>query len=72
MLDFVIVGDAKVGGIVDQAAVDEKSDIADPEFVTCVRESMLSMVFAPPANDGWVTVVYPILFAPDDESSRDE
>ncbi len=72
VIDFMIVGDAKVGGIVDQAKINEKSDIDDPEFATCVRESMLSMVFAPPENDGWVTVTYPILFSPDDdEEPRD-
>jgi len=71
VLDFVIVGDAKVGGIVDQAAVNKESDIADPEFTSCMRESMLSMVFAPPGNDGWVSVTYPFVFAPDDEEARD-
>jgi hypothetical protein len=70
VIDFMIVGDAKVGGIVDQAKIEETSDIADPEFATCVRESMLSMVFEPPDNDGWVSVAYPILFDPDDEQPR--
>jgi len=67
VIDFVIVGDAKVGGIVDQAAINDRTDITDAEFTQCIRESMLSMVFAPPDNNGWVTVTYPILFAPDDE-----
>jgi hypothetical protein len=71
VIDFMIVGDAKVGGIVDQVKINEKSDIDDREFATCVRESMLSMVFAPPENDGWMTVTYPILFSPGDEEPRD-
>jgi hypothetical protein len=71
VVDFMIVGDAKVGGIVDQAEIDEQSDIEDAEFRTCLRESMLSMVFEAPENDGWVTVTYPFVFAPDDEGQRD-
>ncbi len=73
VVDFMIVGDSKVGGIVDQAKINERTDIADEEFTTCMRESMLSMVFAPPENNGWVTVTYPFQFSPgdDDEESRD-
>jgi hypothetical protein len=71
VVDFMIVGDAKVGGIVDQAKINDRSDIEDPEFRTCLRESMLTMVFAPPENDGWVTVTYPFAFAPDDEDQHD-
>jgi hypothetical protein len=48
----LIVGDAKVGRIVDQTEIDEASDTTDPEVATGVHESMLSMVFAPPENDG--------------------
>jgi hypothetical protein len=73
VVDFMIVGDAKVGGIVDQAKINERTDITDAEFTGCIRESMLSMVFAPPDNDGWVTVTYPFEFSPDgdDEAPRD-
>jgi hypothetical protein len=72
VVDFMIVGDAKVGGIVDQAKINDRSDITDAVFTGCIRESMLSMVFAPPENNGWITVTYPFLFSPDDdESERD-
>jgi hypothetical protein len=67
VVDFMIVGDAKVGGIVDQAEINLRSDIGDEELRSCIRESMLSMVFAPPDNNGWVTVTYPFVFSPDDE-----
>jgi hypothetical protein len=66
-IDFMIVGDAKVGGIVDQAQINDKTDITDSRFVECMRESMLSMVFAPPDENGWVTVTYPFRFSPEDE-----
>ena len=74
VVDFMIVGDAKSGGIVDQAKINERTDIADTDFTTCIRESMLSMVFAPPENNGWVTVTYPFVFSPDEddeEATRD-
>jgi hypothetical protein len=67
VIDFMIVGDKKVGGIVDQAKINERTDIADAEFTACVRESMLSMVFAPPDDNGWVTVTYPFKFSPGDD-----
>ena len=73
VIDFMIVGDAKVGGIVDQAKINERTDITDSEFTGCISESMLSVVFAPPDNDGWVTVTYPFEFSPDgdDEAPQD-
>jgi hypothetical protein len=69
VVDFMIVGDKKVGGIVDQAEINARSDIDDEELKTCIRESMLSMVFAPPDDNGWVTVTYPFVFSPDDDDS---
>jgi hypothetical protein len=65
VIDFAIVGDAQVGGIVDRADLDPGTDIRDPEFLTCMQESMLSMVFEPPDHSGWVTVTYPFEFSPD-------
>jgi hypothetical protein len=70
VIDFMIVGDAKVGGIVDQAKTDKSSDITDPEFSTCVRESMLSMVFEPPENDGWLIVRLPVRFEPSAQEKK--
>ena len=69
VIDFMIVGDTEIGGIVEQAKFNHASDIHDPGFETCMRESMLSMVFSPPENDGWVTVTYPIEFSPEEEDS---
>jgi len=69
VVDFMIVGDAKVGGIVDQAKINDRTDIADAQMSDCIRESMLSMVFSPPENNGWVTVTYPFVFAPDGDGS---
>ncbi|MET0594086.1 MAG: AgmX/PglI C-terminal domain-containing protein [Polyangiaceae bacterium] len=69
VVDFMIVGDTKVGGIVDQAKINDRTTIADTKMTDCLRESMLSMVFAAPDNDGWVTVTYPFVFAPDGDGA---
>jgi hypothetical protein len=71
VVDFMIVGDTKVGGIVDQAKINERTTIADPKMTDCLRESMLSMVFAPPEDDGWMTVTYPFVFLPDADDGRE-
>jgi hypothetical protein len=65
-LHFQIIGDRKVGGVVDEAKFLEGTTIDDREFQTCVRESMLSVSFAAPPDDGSLTVTYPITFSPDE------
>jgi hypothetical protein len=62
---LVIVGDPRVGGVVESVAIDdEQTTLVDPEFRTCIRESLMSIAFdAPPG--GRLTVGYPLEFAPD-------
>ena len=64
---FVIVGDPKVGGVVESVDVLDKSTLRDPDFVECLRQSFLGVTFPPPKGGGAVTVEYPIVFAPDDD-----
>jgi hypothetical protein len=63
---FRVIGDHKVGGVVDEAKLVDGTTIDDREMQTCVRESMMSVSFDAPPHDGELTVVYPIEFAPDD------
>ncbi len=65
-LDFKILGDESVGGVVDELEVHAADSVADERLTTCIRESMLSLAFRPPPDDGWVTITYPIVFAPDE------
>jgi hypothetical protein len=65
IVNFTIVGAPGVGGIVDEAEINDRTDITDREFLMCMRESMLTMVFEAPQYEGWTTVVYPFEFAPD-------
>lgn len=63
---FKIVGDEKVGGILDDVEIETEGGLGDEKFVTCMRESLSSIAFEAPPKKGWVTVTYPILLSPDD------
>ena len=66
-MSFTIVADEKLGGILeDVEAKHDDAGLADEKMTTCMRESMSTLAFRPPAHGGIVTVVYPIEFAPDD------
>jgi hypothetical protein len=66
---FRIIGDHKVGGVVDEVKMTDDTTITDPEFQTCVRESMMSVSFDAPPDDGELTVIFPIRFSPDDDEA---
>lgn len=65
LVDVTIAGDKGVGGVVDSVTVDSGGLPDDDSFVTCLRESMMSMVFdAPPQGQHQVTFTMPIDFSP--------
>ncbi len=67
-MSFTIVADDKLGAIVEDVEADHgDSGVADERMTTCMRESLSTLSFRPPAHGGYVTVVYPILFSPDDD-----
>jgi hypothetical protein len=67
-MSFSIVADEKLGAIIEDVEADHgDSGIADEKMTTCMRESLSTVSFRPPAHGGLVTVVYPILFSPDDD-----
>ena len=65
-LSFDILGDRKVGGVVDDMKLDDSTTIDDPEMLTCLQESMMSVSFAAPPQDGTLSIVYPFTFESDD------
>jgi hypothetical protein len=67
VMKFTIEGDEKIGGIVDNASFGDGTDIDDPEFRTCMRESLLSVAFKAPDEGGHVDVQYPLEFSTDDD-----
>jgi hypothetical protein len=74
VFSFRIVGDPSVGGVIEDAEFAEGSEIKDAEMETCTRESMMSLSLdKPPSGGGYVTVTYPVAFAPgDDEGDAGE
>lgn len=66
-MSFTIAADADLGGIVEDAEVAETSGLKDDKMTTCMRESLSTLAFPPPAHDGVVTVKYPIILSPDGE-----
>jgi hypothetical protein len=65
VLEFDIMGDEDVGGIVDGVVPGEGTDVANPEFIECMSESMMTVMFPPPVGGGVVHVSYPLLFEPE-------
>jgi hypothetical protein len=64
-LQFKIVGDRRVGAVVDAADVDNSSDITDPLFLECLTESMKTVNFAaPPDGTQAITSRFSMRFAP--------
>jgi hypothetical protein len=67
-MSFTIVADEKLGGIVEDADANHgDGGLADEKMTTCMRESLSTLAFRPPAQGGYVTVVYPISFSNDDD-----
>lgn len=72
--DFVILGDERVGGVVDEVTLEsgdrdagpDAGVLGDGEFQTCLRESMMAMAFRPPPGRGRLRVRYPFRFQPGD------
>lgn len=65
VLELSIVGDADVGGVVEQVDLGEGTSLSDAELASCVTESLYATVFdAPPQGEERVTVTYPIALEP--------
>lgn len=64
--EFVIVGDERVGGVVDEVTVEPgDGGLSDEGFSTCLSGSMSTMAFRPPPGRGSLRVRYPFVFTPD-------
>ncbi|HVH97928.1 MAG TPA: AgmX/PglI C-terminal domain-containing protein [Enhygromyxa sp.] len=65
IMKFTIVAVEEIGGVVEEAEIDEASTL-DNEFMhECIRESLMAVTFEPPTDGGRVEVTYPINFSPD-------
>ena len=69
ILDVTIVGDEAVGGVVDEVTVSPESTLDDSDLVSCLRESMMAMMFrAPPRGSRKVDFTLPLDFAPESDA----
>ncbi|MEM9457302.1 MAG: AgmX/PglI C-terminal domain-containing protein [Myxococcota bacterium] len=64
VMQFRIVGEPDVGGIVQEVQMAEDSEIQHADLVECMRESMMSVSFDPPEDGGTLVVHYPFVFEP--------
>jgi hypothetical protein len=64
-MSFTIVADEKLGGIVEDASAASDGGVADDRMTVCMRESLATLAFRPPAHGGIVTVKYPIELSAD-------
>ena len=65
-LQFAIMGDEEVGGLVESVELEEDSDIRDPEMLECMRETLLSTIFPAPDDSGETGVRLTLEFSPDE------
>lgn len=64
VLQFSIVGDESVGGIVEEVSLAEGSTLKHPALAECMTESTATLLFDPPDDGGKVVVTYPFKFEP--------
>lgn len=70
LAEFVIIGDERLGGVVDEVSVrPDDGGLADEGFATCLRESMYTVAFRPPPGRGSLRVRYPFIFRPEDSGT---
>ncbi len=65
-LQFAIIGDEDVGGLVESVELEDGSDIQDPEMLECMRETLLSTIFPAPDDSGETDVRLTLEFSPDE------
>jgi hypothetical protein len=58
-----VVGDEKVGGIVESTEIEDGGTLRDPEMFDCLRNSMESLAMPPPKQGGSFTVKVPMGFS---------
>lgn len=52
IIDLEILGDEEIGGVVETVGPGSNNEVADPELLECVTESILSTTLPPPPEGG--------------------
>lgn len=67
VLQFAVIGDPEIGGVVEYAEIIAGESTLISEFMSeCLRESAMAMTFDAPPEGGRFELHYPIEFEPDD------
>ena len=61
-MEFTIVADDELGGMVEDAGIADGSALGDEKMDTCIRESLTTLAFPPPAHGGVVSIHAPLTF----------
>lgn len=73
VLNVKVVGDASVGGVIEEVEIAPESTLDDSELRLCLRESMFAMAFdAPPGGAGELTFSYPLQLSPEPAGRQDQ
>ena len=67
-MNFDIIADEEIGGIVDAVELGEENEIANAGMHECIRETMLSTIFPPPPDSGSTGVRLTLRFEPEPPS----
>jgi hypothetical protein len=71
VLEMNISGALSVGGVVENVSVADGATLKDSTFLTCMQESMYSLVLdAPPEDNESITVKYPISVSPEGDEGQ--
>lgn len=65
-LEFEIVGDEDVGGMVDAVDLLDSSEIQNEQLIECMRETLFSTIFPAPDDSGSTEVKLTLEFSPDE------
>jgi hypothetical protein len=66
-LEFDILGDEDLGGVVETVALGARSELNDPSLLECMRESILSTTLPAPPAGGSDEVMLSVRFEPDEQ-----
>lgn len=67
VLDFEIIGDEDIGGVIESVQLGQGNELVDPGLVECVQESILATTLPPPEQGGRDAISLSLRLSPDEE-----
>jgi len=66
VLDFEILGEEEIGGVVESVELGQANELVDPNLVECMRESILATTLPAPEQGGRDAISISLRLSPDD------